>query len=235
MLIALEWIRARLRELSAALLDLLERVTLPAVRGFLASPWYHLLAAAAAALLLCFLGYFCFRLVCGAAGGTFFGLLGWFLGGLIGRGYLSIRIILALWLGILGFFLLYVVYQLGLLAGGFLLAWAACRALWPALPAGGAAAAALGAAAVWCVLFVRHKMVLSCLTGAVLLALLLPGAAAAAALAVLAAGLALQARLVHRSKTNRLKTQEEYRKKYIDCPSSKQSQLALLKQDRSAP
>ena len=54
MLIALDWIRARLAELAAFLEGVLRAVTLSAIRTAVSAPWTSLALSAAAALLLCF-------------------------------------------------------------------------------------------------------------------------------------------------------------------------------------
>lgn len=236
MLIALDWIRARLAELAAFLEGVLRAVTLSAIRTAVSAPWTSLALSAAAALLLCFCGFFCCKWITGLTGAAVLGFLGWQLGGLIGRGTLSVRIILLLWMGILGFFFLFVVYPAVVLVSSFLLAHALCGALLPEAPLWASVCIALAAAVGWCALFVNARLVMSALCGAVLLLLTFWNAAPptlclAVCAGVLAGGIVTQLRLRRRQEEKRSRVQEEYRKKYIDCPSSRVSQLAALQKN----
>lgn len=234
MLIALAWIEEKLSLFYAFILDTFGGVSLTSITATLTGSLPFMICLILAALLLCYLGFRLHKLVSGLIAGALFGYLGWRLGMLIGSAYISIQVLMALILGTIGFFFLHIVYPISVFLSSFLFACALYAAVFPAsAPAWLHLVLPLVFAAGYCVLYIQHKKIMTALTGGILLMLLLPdvlllpvriGICVAAA----ASGIWVQTILMRKAAEKKCREEDEYRRKYIDHPSSMQTQLSAL-------
>lgn len=234
MLIALAWIKEKLTLFYMFILAVLEGTSLNAITATLKSSLASMICFTLLALLLCYLGFRVHKLVSGLVSSVMLGYIGWLLGAMIGPAYLSIQVLVALLLSLLGFFFLYLFYPVNVLLASFLLTYALCAlVLTPFLPAGLMLAVALVFAVLYCILYVRHQKIMTSLTGAILLFLSLPDVfslpfKAGIALAVVASGIWVQTILMRNAAARQQLEAEAYRVKYIDHPASRKVQLAHL-------
>lgn len=238
MLYAIEWIRESCQRIAGFIERFISNVTLASIGAALTGGWLILLLCVLAGLALCFYGFKCHKLVSGLLGGVELGYIGWLVGAATGSTFITVPILYALVLSIMGFFILYMVYQINVLLVGFLFLHALCtgvlglsseHALW---------AASLGAV-VNCILYVRSPKIMSALAGAALLGVIarqLFGDAmgAATCLAAAAGGVVVQFIAKRRYDARLAREEEEQLVKYPYGPGIRDKQKAARQAERSA-
>ena len=195
MLFALDWIERTWNTVTGAIRSVVEGVTLASATAAITGSLFILIPCALLALVLCGYGFRRHKLVSGIVGGVLLGVLGWHIGSSINPEQISVSVVYMLLFGVPGFFVLYLLYPVTVFAGSFLLSYAALSPLEGAL-AGNAVWIALALAVGCCILYVKFKLVMSALSGALVLGLmaaaLSPIAGVAAAAAFLGGGIPLQ-------------------------------------------
>ena len=217
MLFALAWMKRVWQSFMALIFGLADRITVPLISDTMTGFWLTALFCIVSGLVLCTQGFHYHKLIHGLTGSVVLGCLGWYAGVQVSPDQLSTRVVYALVAVIAGFFTLYLMYFLNLLIGGwyFFLALLA--------PFGGVIHGfrywiAILLAVAYCWLYVKHKMVMSGVTGAIVLALaawnLSPVLSAVVLIAGSVGGNMIQRVLYERWRQKKLKEAQEEVEKY---------------------
>lgn len=216
MLFALDWIKRAWSAIFSDILALTEGLNLFSVSAAINSSALIMIACLTAGLTLSLYGFRYHKLVNGFAGGILFGTLGWNMGLLINENQITIAAIYMVILAILGFFLLYLCYFFQILTGGWFLFLAVLDPFRAALQEYLLLAAFL-LAVLYCAFYIKYKLPMTAVTGAILLGLAMlchtPGGAALIACGCIAAGIYVQLELRRRyEKKIEQAMQEQYEK-----------------------
>lgn len=217
MLISLNWIQRTWDSIIAWILSLANGISVPSISCAMTAFWPVLILCLAAGLALCFVGFRYHKLVLGLMCGLLFGFLGWQLGGSINGESVSVPVMYALFFFIPGFFLSYLLYFLPIFSGGWLFFLGVMAPCVPALHGHQMWIAAVLAVG-YSILYIKFKLVMSAVTGALVLGLLAyalaPAVGAVVVCACIAGGIVCQFYLRRRQITKREQAIREDREKY---------------------
>lgn len=217
MLFALDWMKRTWNAMVSAVQTLTEGLDLFTFSAAIRDVRLVLIVCLAAGILLCFLGFRCHKLVHGIAGGILLGAFGWHIGQVINAGQISISAVYAVVLAIVGFFLLYLCYFLNVFVGGCFLFLAALAPFRAVLQGYVLLTAALPAV-IYCVLYIKYKLAMTAVTGAVVLGLAFFISSPAVSVVILcvftAAGIYVQRILRRRYENQKVVSMQEQIEKY---------------------
>lgn len=201
MIFALDWIKEQLVNIKNAVDWVFSGLTLNEISYTLTSSVLLIILCTAGAILLCVYGFRLHKLVSGLAGAGYMSLFGYYIGARANPEYWSMHILYGVIFALIGFAVFYGLYQLNVFAGAVFLFYALCmqlggffaeQALWITLVS----------ALVYCILFVSDQLVMSSVTGALILALMVwklhPPASLLTGIAALLSGIPLQLMLRQR-------------------------------------
>lgn len=198
MLFALDWMKTTWNSILAWILNLTEGISIASIASALTGHGLVLTGCLLAGLVLCTFGFQCHKLVLGLICGVLFGCLGWYLGRGMNAEDLSIPTIYAALLAVPGFFTWYLLYFFPVFTSGWFFFLAVLAPLSGLLQGNQLWIAAILAAA-YSAFYIKYKLVMSAVTGAVGLGLLAcaisPVLGAAIACACTAGGIYLQLKL----------------------------------------
>lgn len=217
MLFALDWMKRTWAMMLSAIRTLTEGLDLFSVSEAIREYDQVVIVCSIAGIIFCFLGFRYHKFVHGLIGGILLGALGWHLGQGINAEQISVSAVYTVVLAIVGFFVLYMCYFLNVFVGGcflFLAVLAPCRlALQNYI-----FLLAVLSATIYCVIYIKYKMVMTAVTGAVMLGLVFfyssPVISAVIAFGCTAAGIYAQLVLQHRYEEKKRLSMQEQLEKY---------------------
>lgn len=217
MLFALDWIQRTWNAAAAAVHAFTSALSLPAVSGAMTGFWPVLVACLLAGAVMCFYGFRYHKLIIGLVGAILMGVLGWYIGMWINRDQVAVAAIYAVLLALAGFFILYLCYFFGILAGSYFLFTAvlvSCQGVFQRY----SGLVAFLLAVLYCGFYIKYKLAMTALTGAVILSLLVfslsPAAAGALLCVFTAGGIYVQILLRRRYERLRIRLRQEELEKY---------------------
>lgn len=216
MLFALDWIWNALETIRLEVVRLVEGTTFTSISVAMTGFWPVLVFCALMSAWLWGYGFQKHKMISAIIGALLMGSIGWRIGMISNEAYLSTSIVYALLLGMAGYVAFYILYHISLLVGGFLFFYAACGMLPKLTPY--AVWIALGLTIVYIILFVVFKLVMSVVTGSVLLGMMFylisPIVAVMVTIVLIASGTPLQFYLRRRYRDRLNREYQEQLTKY---------------------
>ena len=217
MLFALDWMKRTWSSIISAILSFTDGLNLFSVSAALRAFWLIAAAVIIAGAVLCFLGFRFHKLVHGFIGAALLGALGWYIGTLVNRTQITVWAVWAVTFTIVGFFVIYLCYFLNVLAGGYLLFLAILAPLKNLLN-GYIIFIALVLAVIYCAFYIKYKLAMTAVTGAILLGLVFYGISPIISLIITvvfaAAGIYAQITFRRKYEAQMRKSMQEQIKKY---------------------
>lgn len=217
MLFALEWMKNTWAAMVSAIHSFTEGLELFSVSAAICSFLPVLLICLVAGIIWCFLGFRFHKFVHGIIGGILLGALGWNIGRVIKAEQVSIAAVYAAMLAIAGFFVLYMFYFLNVFGGSFFFFLAALATFEIVFQEYVFLIAAI-LALIYCILYVKYEMVMTAVTGAILLSLVVlnisPVISGILGCGCTAAGIWIQTVLRHRYEARETQLMQEQLEKY---------------------
>lgn len=217
MLFALDWMKNVWDGMVSWLLGLTNDISTASISSVLTSHWLLLIGCLLAGLALCFGGFRCHKLVLGLTGGVLGGLFGWQLGCMISGRASSTPVVYATFFVISGFFVAYLLYFGIVFSGGWLLFAAILPLFSEALHSHKLWIAAVLAVA-YSAIYIKYKLVMSAVSGALVLGILAfslsPAAGAVIACACIPGGICVQRILKRKYDERKVRERQEELEKY---------------------
>ncbi len=217
MLFALDWMKASWDRVISQVLGLAEGLSIASIASALTDGWPVLIGCLLVSLALCGSGFRYHKLVIGATCSVLLAVLGWHIGRGIDTQHITVPALYALFLAIAGYFVFYILYSLAVFSGGWFFFLAATAPFAARLLDHRLWIAALLAAA-YSVIYARYTLVMSSVTGALVMGLLAwslsPGLGAFIFCAGGAGGIFLQRRLKREYDAKRVREAQEQLEKY---------------------
>lgn len=171
MLISQNWMKATWQSILSWILNLTEGISAGSIASALTCHPLVLAGCLLAGLGLCLLGFRCHKLVLGCICSVLLGWLGWYIGSGVNVGNISVPAIYGALLAITGFFAGYLLYFLAVFSGGWFFFLAVLAPLSGLLQGHVLWIGALLSAA-YSAFYIKYKLVMSAVTGALALGLL---------------------------------------------------------------
>ncbi len=217
MLISQDWMKATWSSILSWILNLTDGICAASIAAALTCHGLVLIGCLLAGLALCCFGFRYHKLVLGMICGVLLGWLGWHIGCGVNTENISVPAIYAVLLAMTGFFTFYLLYFLAVFTGGWFFFLAVLAPLSRILQGNELWIAAL-LAAVYSAFYIKYKLAVSAVTGALVLGLLAyaltPLFGAVTACACTAGGICLQLELRKRYEAKRTAEAREQLEKY---------------------
>lgn len=217
MLISHEWMKSAWNSIVSWILSLTEGICFASIASALTRHWLVLSGCLMAGLVLCIFGFRFHKVILGLVSSMLLGYLGWHIGCGINTDSISVPAIYAALLAVAGFFTCYLLYFLPVFSGGWSFFLAALAPLIGLLQGHRLWIAAI-LAAVYSAFYIKYKLAMSAVTGALGLGLLVcsvsPGLGAVTACACSVGGICLQLKLRKQYEIKRRSEAQKQIEKY---------------------
>ena len=217
MLFALDWMKSTWDRILSWILGLTNGICIASIASVLTCHYLVLVGCLLAGVVLCISGFRYHKQVFGLICSALFGCLGWYIGRGIHGEHVSVSVIYAALLAVTGFFTGYLLYFSAVFSGGWFFFLSVLAPLSGILQGHLLWVAAILAAA-YSAFYIKYKLAMSAVTGALGLGLLVfpisPALGVVTAGACTAGGICLQRKLWMRYEAKRIRAAQEQTEKY---------------------
>lgn len=217
MLFALDWMNDVWDSMVSWLLESTNNISIASISSAILSHWLIFIGCLLVGLVLCFGGFRYHKLVLGAIGSVLCGIVGWHLGHAVNESAISIPVVYATFMVIGGFCISFLLYFFVVFSGGWFFFVALLSMLSGVLLINKLWIAAL-LAALYSAFYIKFKLVMSALSGALLLGIIAfsfsPTVGAAVAGACALVGICTQVILKKRYNARKVRERREEIEKY---------------------